>query len=86
MQGDGFCFLDAVRKLLLIDYNEDISIKKMIEMFMCKHYERHHHYSQCHQGSNQQLISDANRFFKKKEYRLGCCGCVYCGYCKCFAS
>ena len=34
VQGHGFCFLDVVRKPLLIDYNEDISIKKMIEMAM----------------------------------------------------
>ena len=67
--GDVFCFIDAVRKSLLIDYNEDISIKKMTEMVMYEFYERLHHYSQFHQGSNQ-LISDAKRFFKKKEYHL----------------
>ena len=39
-------------------------------MVMYELYERLHHYSQFHQGSNQQLISDAKRFFKKKEYRL----------------
>ena len=34
VQGDGFCFLEAVRKSLLADYNEEISITKMIEMVM----------------------------------------------------
>ena len=66
--GDSFCFLEAVRKSLLVDYNEEISIMKMIEMVMYELYEQLHHYSQFHQGSNQQLISDAKRFFKKKEY------------------
>ena len=28
------------------------------------------HYSHFHQGSNQQFISDATRFFKKNEYQL----------------
>ena len=28
------------------------------------------HYSQFHQGSNRQLITDTKRFFKKKEYWL----------------
>ena len=37
-----FCFLDAVRKSLLIDYNEDISIIKMIEMVMYELYEQLH--------------------------------------------
>ena len=68
--GDGLCFLEAVRKSLLIDYNEEISITKMIEMVMYELYEQLHHYCQFHQGSNQQLISDAERFFKKKEYQL----------------
>ena len=66
--GDGFCFLEAVRKSLLVDYNEEISITKMIEMVMYELYEQLNHYSQFHQGSNQQLISDAKRFFKKKTY------------------
>ena len=39
VQGDGFCFLEAVRKSLLIHYNEDISIKKMIEMVRYELYE-----------------------------------------------
>ena len=34
MWGDVFCFKDAVRKSLMIDYNEDISIEKMKEMVM----------------------------------------------------
>ena len=37
--GDGFCFLEAVRKSLLVDYNEEISITKMIEMIMYELYE-----------------------------------------------
>ena len=32
--GDGFCFSEAVKKSLIIDYNEEISITKMIEMVM----------------------------------------------------
>ena len=47
-----------------------ISIKKMIEMVMYELYECLHHYSQFQQGSNQWLICDAKRFFKKKEYPL----------------
>ena len=39
VQGDGFCFLEAVRKSLLVDYNEEISITKMIEMVMYELYE-----------------------------------------------
>ena len=39
-------------------------------MVMYELYERVHHYSQFYQGSNQQLISDAERFFKKSEYQL----------------
>ena len=68
VQGDGFCFLEAVRKSLLVDHNEEISIMKMIKMVMYELYEQLHQYSQFHQGSNQQLIIDAKRFFKKKEY------------------
>ena len=65
VHGDGFCFLDAVTKSFLIDYNEDIPIKKVIEMVM---YElmRDSIIILFQQGSNQQLVSDANRFFKKK--------------------
>ena len=37
--GDDFCFLEAVRKSLLVDYNEEISITKMIEMVMYELYE-----------------------------------------------
>ena len=68
--GDGFYFLDAVRKLFLIDYNEDISIKKMTEMVMYELHKRTHHYSQFHQGYSQQLISDEKGYFKKKVYWL----------------
>ena len=39
VQEDGFCFLEAVRKSLLVDYNEEISITKMIEMVMYELYE-----------------------------------------------
>ena len=39
-------------------------------MVMYELNERLHHYSQFHQGLNQQLICDAWRFFRKKEYQL----------------
>ena len=66
VNGNGSCFLEAVRTCLLIDYKEDIPIEKLIK----KLYERVNYYSNFHQGGIQKLLKDAKIFIKKRKYRL----------------
>ena len=68
--GNGFCFLEAVRTCLLIDYKEEIPVEKLIKKLMNELYERVNYYSNFHQGGIQKLLKDAKKFIKKRKYRL----------------
>ena len=66
VNGNGFCFLKAVRACLLIDYQEDIPVEKLMNQL----YERVNYYSNFHQGGIWKLLKDAKKFIKKRKYRL----------------
>ena len=70
VSGNGFCFLEAVRTCLLIDYKEEIPVEKLIKKLMNKLYERVNYYSSFHQGGIQKLLKDAKKFIKKRKYSL----------------
>ena len=70
VNGNGFCFLEAVRTCLLIDYKEDIPVEKLIKKLMNELYERVNYYSNFHQGGIKKLLKDAKKFIKKRKYRL----------------
>ena len=66
VQGNGFCFLNAVRKCMMYDFYEFhtlTSVKEIITQYLIGHFDE---YKDWHGGNADQLVYEATDFFFNK--------------------
>ena len=75
IKGDGFCFLNAVSKVLEVNYNQNYPVQKAMEQimkFLCECFDK---YTEYHQQKSEPtpgdtLISDVIDFFGSRNYNI----------------
>ena len=69
--GDGKCFLTAVRTCLTNDYLVQIPEEQVDNSILNEIYNNLGNYINFHQGSNRQIIQDAEKFFQNPKLMYG---------------
>ena len=71
IHGDGKCFLTAVGTCLANDYIIEIP-EEVDTSILNEIYNNLGQYTQFHEGTNRQIIQDAEKFFQKPKLMYGC--------------
>ena len=78
VDGDGYCFLNAVVKVLSINYNEDVSVEKEMQTvmkYLCSNFEKYMKYH-CQRKENMEptladtCIADVIDFFSSCHFNM----------------
>ena len=72
IKGNGFCYLNSVRKSIFMDYGVYISMEQLTEtitQYLIDNYEEFQH---AHVGGIDQLVSDATDFFNDGNFDRDC--------------
>ena len=76
--GDGYCFLNAVVKVLSINYNEDVTVEKAMQTvmkYLCSNFEKYMKYH-CQREEDMEptladtLIADVIDFFTSQNFNM----------------
>ena len=73
IQGDGFCFLNSVSKVLEVNYNHNYPVQKAMEQimkFLCENFDKYtaYHQQKSEPTLGDTLISDVIDFFASRNY------------------
>ena len=73
VKGDGFCFLNAVSKVLEVNYNHNYPVQKAMEQimkFLCENFDKYtaYHQQKAEPTPGDTLISDVIDFFSSRNY------------------
>ena len=68
--GNGFCFLNAVRKCMLHDFYKFYTLKKLQEIVTEHLIENFNKYTEWHGGNAGQLVYEATEFFNDRTLQL----------------
>ena len=68
IQGNGFCFLNAVRKCMMYDFLKFYSHEKVREMITAHLIDHFDDYTQWHGASPDQLVNEASQFFDDRNF------------------
>ena len=73
IKGDGFCFLNAVSKVLEVNYNHTFPVQKAMEQimkFLCENFNKYtaYHQQKSEPTPGDTLISDVIDFFASRNY------------------
>ena len=68
IQGNGFCFLNAVRKCMMYDFLKFYSHEKVREMITAHLIDHFDDYTQWHGASPDQLVDEASQFFDDRNF------------------
>ena len=63
--GDGFCYMNAVQKVMALDYNKYRSIEDMQSEILCHLIHNNNLYSAYHEGD---IVKDCEMFFTTRNY------------------
>ena len=63
--GDGFCYMNAVQKVMALDYNKYLSIEDMQSEILCHLIHNNNLYSAYHEGD---IVKDCEMFFTTRNY------------------
>ena len=63
--GDGFCYMNAVQKIMALDYNKYLSIEDMQSEILCHLIHNNNLYCAYHEGD---IAKDCELFFKNRNY------------------
>ena len=66
--GNGFCFLNSIRTVLLVDHYEYLSLEEMKEDITKFLIANPFKYIDCHGGCPDTVVEDASKFFEDKEF------------------
>ena len=66
--GNGFCFLNAVRKCMLHDFYKFYTLKKLQEIVTEHLIENFNKYMEWHGGNADQLVYEATEFFNDRNF------------------
>ena len=78
VEGDGYCFLNAVVKVLTTDYNENITVEKVMQMvmkYLCSNFDKYTKYH-CQRKEDMEptladmLIADVIDFFSSCNFNM----------------
>ena len=63
--GDGFCYMNAVQKVMALDHNKYLSIEDMQSEILCHLIHTNNLYCAYHEGD---IAKDCELFFKNRNY------------------
>ena len=69
--GDGKCFLQSVRTCLANDHLIEVPEEQVETLILDEIYDNLGQYTEFHEGSNRQIIQDAEQFFKTPQLMYG---------------
>ena len=68
--GDGYCYIRSIIKVLETDYHRKLNISDVIELVEEQLLERLDYYSQWHAASKREVVADAQKFLRGRNYTL----------------
>ena len=68
--GDGYCYIHSIIKVLETDYGRKLNISNVIQLVEEQLLERLDYYSQWHAASKREIVADAQKFLRGRNYTL----------------